>query len=695
MDAAVKQNFTKYSGLPLSSLIFLATTKAPIDQSRRRVVWMELYYRYFRQGRTFNLYKHLHNHPVEFGNTIGWELEREDVEIPTEHAEDFIKNLMAFIEYVDKQVLESGHLRFEWQLHELAGMRSMIERVRDAKIKEMNTRQKVNLFIDKINEARKNTLLLIEAAKAEAEMPQEPGEPAAETQIVVSEERTALMKQELKHLEIPMSKISKKQWTEMMYEFDIYYPEDQKKLIKVGIKKYPSDLLEKRPWEAFYENMEVKDSGLNMYAILFRCLRYAPAKHIINRFSTVEQFFVFLESWYRSAVNADDATFAEMRRAVLKEFAGHWNGFEETPQRIAEAKAYAQAVALQEAIDLLEESYWIVEKYANGPLSKMLLDTTIIQVPNGNRFEKQSIWLKYEADGRLVQHNPVLINKEISMYTHYHSILDRLGKLAGQSEANYPSGEFTIGREVPKQYHDKIRNFFRLVLTLEYDKDLYAAVSGTGPASLHFHTSEFSFNPPSLLEWMLRYKFLRNAVSTEEIRWLYTTDEGYAFFKVVSNVRRSNGAFHDRAEYLAYYLEEALPMFDFSKEEDRSRFFRMDFNSADIYQFQRIKPEMADKIIAKLKAESPHELALVYEFFDGISNDYTFFEVNPEYEHLSAMEQLLLVNHGIEIGKTKSETGYREKMVGGGEVSFTTDQARTKFIIDYYKNFYTDSGNNR
>lgn len=116
----------------------------------------------------------------------------------------------------------------------------------------------------------------------------------------------------------------------------------------------------------------------------------------------------------------------------------------------------------------------------------------------------------------------------------------------------------------------------------------------------------------------------------------------------------------------------------------------MDANSADIYQFQRIKPEMAEKIVWKLKEESPHEFALVYEFFDEISQDYTFFELNPEYENLTAaMEQLLLINHGVEIGKTKTETGYREKMVGGGEVSFTMEQARTKFIIDYYKNFYS------
>ncbi|RRJ54911.1 hypothetical protein EHV15_35660 [Paenibacillus oralis] len=691
MDTAVKQNFSKYSGLPLASVIFLATTSAPIDQGRKRVVWLELLYRYFRQGRTFNLYKHLHGEPVVFGNTIGWELEREDVEIPVEHAEDFIKNLMAFIKYVDERVLNSEGLRFEWQLHELAGIKSMIERVRDAKIKDMNTRQKVNLFIDKINDARKNTLILIEAAKAEAEKATKSEGKATETQIVVSEEKTSLMKQELKHLDIPMSRITKKQWVDMMNEFNIYYPEDQKKLVRLGIKKYTSEILERKPWEAFFENMELKDSSLNMYAVLIRCLRYDPAKTILNRFDTIEQFLAYIKSWYHSCENTDNKTFEELRLRITEKITSFGNGLLEPPPRITEAKEYARSIVIQAALRLLEDSYWIVEKYANGPLSKMLLDTQTIQVPSGNYKERKSVSLQYQKDGSLIQLNPVFVNKEVSMYTHYHSIYEQLGSLAGNSEPNYPGGEFFIINEIPLEYHDKIRNFFKLALTLKLDTNLYKVVSQKGPASEQFRPSRFSFEKSSDIEWLLRYKFLRKAITPEEIRWLYTTDEGYAFFKVISDVSRSHGAFHNQAEYLAYYLEDVLPMFDFSKEEDRRHFFRLDFSSADIYQYKRIDPELAEKIVLKLQKESPHEVALVYEFFDGISNEYSFFEVNPEYENLSAMEKLLLMNHGIEIGQTRTETGYREKMTGGVEVSFTTEQARTKFIFEYYKNFYAKS----
>lgn len=688
MNAEVKQNFTKYSGLPLTSLKFLATTTAPIDQGRKRIVWLELFYRYFRQGRTFNLYNILHGYPTVFCNTIGWELEREDVEIPVEHAEDFINNLMAFIEYVDKQVLDSERLRFEWQLHELAGIKSMIERVRDAKIKDMNTRQKINLFIDKINAARKNTLLLLEAAKAETEKTMERESEDAEAQLVVSEKKTSLMKQELKHLNIPMSKITKKQWIEMMDEFDMYYPQDQKKLIRIGIKKHTSDLLETKPWEAFYENMDLKDPRLNMYAVLIRCLRYDPVKKILNRFNTIDQFLAFIETWYHSAVYADNSTFEQLKLSILEPFFRYWGGFEETPPRITEASEYANAKTMQAALQLLDKSYWIVKQYANGPLSRMLLDTVTIQVPSGRWNERQSVSLQYDKDGSLIQLNPVMINKEISVLTHYHNILKQLGKLAHNDETIHEGGQFAIERDVPLSYHDKIGNFFKLVLTLNLDEDLYKVVSQNGPASEHFFSSRMSFQKSSLLEWVLCYKFLRKAVTNEEIKWLYTTEEGYSFFKVISDVSRSYSIFHSHAEYLAYYLEDVLPMFDFSKEENRRHFFRMNFTIADIYQYQVIDPLLAEKIVRKLQEESPHEVALVYEFFDGISNEYTFFEVHPEYEHLSAMEQLLLINHGVEIGQAKTETGYHEKITGGAEVSFTTDQARTKFIIEYYKNFY-------
>lgn len=687
MDAAIKQNFTKYSGLPLTSLIFLATSTAPIDKGRRRIVWHELYYRYFQQGRTFNLYRILKGYPVEFGNTIGWELEREAVEIPVDHAEDFIRDLMAFIEYVDKQILESAGLRFEWQLHELAGMKSMIERVRDAKIKDMNTRQRVNLFIDKINAARKNTLLLIEAAKAEAEKAPERVDGAAETdaQIVISEEKTALMKQELKRLEIPMSKITKKQWTDMMYEFEIYYPEDQKKLIRVGIKKYLSDLLGNRPWEAFFENMEVKDSNIDMRAVLVRCMRYGPVNVILSRFETVHHFFAFLEEWYRSAVNADDATFEDFKLMILEAFASYWNGFDKIPPRIEEARDYARSVLLQNALHLLDKSYWIVEKYANSPLSKMLRDPITIQIPDERSGPRQILKLYYE-NGILVQQNPVMVDKELSVFTHYHDILDQLSSLARNEESIHAGGELSIRQEVPLVYHDKIRNFFRLALTLQLDNDLYETVTQKGPASEHFFASRWPSRKSSPLEWLIRYKFIQKVVTSDEIRWLYTTDEGYSFFKVISDVD-SSGTLKNHAEYLAYYLEDVLPMFDFSKEEDRRHFFRMNFTSADIYQYKSIDPDLANKIVRKLQEDSPHEVALIYEFFDGISEEYTFFEVHPEYEHLSAMEKLLLMNHGIEVGKTKTESGYREIM-SGREVSFTPEEARTKFILEYYKNFY-------
>jgi hypothetical protein len=647
---------------------------------KKREVWKELYYRYFTQGRQFNLYRILRGEPIPFGNTISWELSAEEVEIPTEHAEDFIKNLLDFIEFVDRQVLASDNLQFEWQLHELAGMKSMIERVRDAKIKDMNTRQKVNLFIDKINNARKNALLQIEEAKAAAAAakPEFEHEVKPEQQIIISEERTALMKQELVHLDIPISKVTKSHWMEMIEHLHMYYPEDQKRIVRHGIKKYPYEITRKHPWQTFIENREIRNPEINMIGALFGGIEKSGLIHWFQHLglSTLEDFMTYVRDWFFEAENATDESFDELRRELLREIGEHSNpslNGKDNPVFYEARRLYNEYL-----LSDLDDHFWIVEKHENGKLSDMLdlAPNDYISRPEyvANRVAK----VKYSPSGEVYVEEPERRIKQLSILDLYYSVLDTFNrKLAWNEESYLRIGEkLSIAEIVPPEYHTKIRRFFQLPLTLEIDP-------GCG------HKPDRPTTNPRSIEAVFIYKFIRGAIKTSELRWLYTTDEGYAFLKANTTEVRSSGMFHSHEDYVAEFIEEALPLFDFRDPDQLRRFFRLSFTSNHIYgPYPKIKKEMAERIVRKLQDEVPHELQIVSEFFDGIEEEYTEFEVNPEFEGLTAMELLLLHQQGIEVGKERQYKGYKETHGNGSVVHFTPEEARTRFIIDYYKNYY-------
>jgi hypothetical protein len=672
-NAALKINATKYSGLPLRSLEFLVKTNAPIHQMKKREVWKELYYRYFTQGRHFNLYRILSGEPIPFANTIGWELSEEEVEIPTEHAEDFIKNLLEFMEFLNRRVLESN-LEFEWQLHELAGLKSMIERVRDAKIKDLNTRQKINLFIDKMNAARDKALRQIKIAKEVANSAEQ--EMAQDQQIVVSEERLALMKQRLVHLNIPISKITKKQWLDMINNLHIYYPEDQKRLVRHGIKKYPDIISTKHPCLTFIENRVIRNPEINMLYVLFKSLDETNLDYWFRQLPSVKGFLDYIRDWFFEAENATEENFQLIRQELLCRLGG-------IPYRKLDYRVdpiYYEAKHMYDREYLLPEldrHFWIVEQHENGKLSDMFQPA-----PNGTsaHFENESyriLGIRYTPSGNLHITEKKNEKEPLSILDLYYSVLKKMDRLLARNDEAYLrlAEPFSVSKTVPDDYHSKVRRFFQLPVTLVIDPD--CAYKPDRPK-----TSSTS------IEAVFTYKFLRKAVSISELQWLYNSDEGYAFFKNHTNNFKSSGMYHSHLDFLAEFLGEALMLFDFRDQDQLRRFFRLDFNSDHFFgPVSKIKHDVAKCIVQKLQEEVPHELHLVYEFFDGIEEEYKDFELYPEFEGLSPLELLLLHKHGVEVGAEKQYKGYKETW-GSTTIHYTPEEARTRFIIDYFKNYY-------
>lgn len=678
-ESALKINATKYSGLPLRSLEFLVKTSAPIDKFKKREVWKELFYRYFTQGRHFNLYRILRGEPIPFSNTIDWELSTDDAEIPTEHVEDFIKDLLDFIEYVDTNVLARNNLQFEWELHELAGIKSMVERVRDAKIKDMNTRQKVNLFIDKINNARKKALIQIEEAKHQSTTTsKEVNELTHEKQIVISEERTALMKQELKHLDIAISKVTKKQWLEMIEDFRLYYPEDQRKIVRHGIKKYTYDIARHKPVETFMENLNIRRPEINMVYLLLNGIRKSGLDPWLQylSLSTLDGFLQYIKDWYFEAKNACEESFDELRRELLymiSKVAYHPLKDEKDDPLIYESRQLYHEYLLND----LESHFWIVEKHEGGKLSDML-DAPSDYTFRAEYSEGRVASIKYNRSGTAEVEQPETKSKQISTLELYYRILSVFnGTLAHNEESYLRTGKkLSISPDVPSKYREKVRRFFQLPITLDIDP-------GCKINPQHPPTNQ------DAIESVIIYKFITRAIKTSELQWLYTTKDGYAFLESNTTVFRSSGMFHSHQDYVAEFLEEVIPLFDFKDEMQLRQFFKLRFTSQDIYgPYPRINKEVAEQIIGKLQDEIPHELQLVSDFFGEIDHEYTEFEVFSEFEGLTTMELFLLQQQGIEVGTNRQFKGYKERLPNGTVVHFTPDDARIRFIIDYYKNYF-------
>ncbi|PDZ94708.1 hypothetical protein CON36_32290 [Bacillus cereus] len=670
----IQVNQTKYSGLPLSALIHLIKTSAPVNQFLRREVWKELFYRYFTEGRTFNLYDLLKRNPQMFANTIGWELKRENVEVPVEHAEAFMQNLLEFIDYIDKHVLQSG-VQFEWQLHELNGMKEMIERVRDAKVQDMTLRQKINLFIDKINQTRKDSLLLIEEAKQqqtkqESSVDNELIVVKDNTEIVVTKEKHELMKQELKRLSIPVSKMTKKQWTEAINNFEIYYEEDKKKLIKQGLRKY--DFYDHRNVAllAFKLNLEFKIPNVSMSNLLFYSFNYY--KQPTELFGSDENLYYVIKELYFSAVGATKEGWHEFSTSFLKKLNGD----------------FSKQKLLKRTIQLMEEVYPIVKQYYGSTLSNTLQDKVMDimekgKVVKGIQYEKETgNWVVEEVDSK---------QTEVSVFEQIYKVLDYIrGYNKGHRVVQYDietfsKSEIEISENVPYQYHQMIRDFCLFPSSLVFDAGVYNLIDKPYVNALLPDFFSRSRGRGEYLLYLLKHKYNSEKITDEELIFLYKTDEGQDVFKKITNrISAMQGWLKCASDFIGRFFDRTLNLFDFSKEEDRRLFFRLPFRIEDFFRGHGYtKKEYVEWIANKLREEAPHEYNLIAEYFSNINETYEDYKSYDAFEYLSDFERLVLEREGVQTGETIKHQGYKER-----DIYYSSEEAQNKFLVEYFQKYY-------
>lgn len=679
----IKQNRTKYAGLPLKSLVFMAKTSAPVDRLLKREVWKELFIRYFTEGRTFNLYEVLDKEPVMFANTIGWELNQEESQIPVEHSEDFISNLLNFIEFLDKQVLTSNNIQFEWQLHELQGLKSMLERVRDAKISDMNLRQKINLFIDKINQTRKETLILIE--QKEKEKQEELNTlPAVQQQqeLKVLEQKKELMQQELQHLTIPVSKMNKSQWLEAVNQIDMFYQKEQEKLIKQGLKKYPTFYeAPQLALRAFRLNLTLKLPDISMTGLLFRGLKYNSE---INKvFGSEMNLYEELSQWYFTCKGSTKEGWGTFSSQILS----HLSADE------------AKEMRIEIQLEKMRAFYPTLLEYTGKNLSQVISTTFVSKLPRERERNYVNISYSKETGNWIVDEN-LVAEKGISIFEHFYLLYSDVQgydinhtyttSLFRYSIESHPNANIEIRKELSRSEQKMIKDFCNFPSSLVIDKEVYNHLDS--PLIKHIIPGGWSGDKGKHFSRFMRHKYNDNAISNDELKFLHKTPEGQEIFKRFTNMGMvMEGWLKEPIDFIAKFFERILNLFDFQKEEDRQTFFQMPFRATDFYEdYKSLKPEQADSIARKLMTESPHEYALISDYFSGINETYEEYKVHSQFEYLSDFERLILEREGIQTGEEFSHTGYKEKNNYGKEIYYTSKQAEHKFVIEFMKNLYAN-----
>lgn len=679
----IQKNRTKYTGLPLSSLIFMVKTKAPVDKILQREVWKELFFRYFSEGRTFNLYKLLEKQPEMFANTIAWELSADKVEMPIAHSEYFMRNLLTFIDYVDKRVLKSGNMEFEWQLHEMQGLKAMLERVRDAKITDYSLRQKINLFIDKINLKRKESLIAIENKEKI-----DTNDSAVSHEIVATHKKE-LMQQELKHLSIPVSKMNREKWEEAIWDIDLYYPKDQEKLLKQGLKKYPSFHEAKSvSLRAFQLNLRLKIPNVSMIGLLLNGIGYG--KEVRSVFGSPIELYNSIKEWYLSCHGTTDEGWQELSVRILNELSGD---------------STCNNLLTEIQLNSMREFYPYVKQFTGKKLSEVL--SWDISHLNTTRVKRFNVNLEYStANEGWVAKESFEKSEASSIFERFYQIFDdvrgksfRNGKYSHQLfryDVNYSRKKdlkLEILEIVSKKDCEMIQSYCDFPVSLIIDYDTVPLLNK--PSVISMIPTGFGDSLGGNRSYFLdffKHKHMFRAISVQELKFLYKTEEGRKLFHSFSKFpMNGSGAFRERIDFLAEYFNEILELFNFQDDLDRNYFFSLDFKPEDFFlKYKSLTLEQAELVTNKLKEEAPHEYALVSEYFYGINETYEEFKSYAEFDYLSSFERLILEKEGVNTGEQFKHEGYKESYYGS-DIYYSSEQAIQKFVIEFMKNHYANN----
>lgn len=670
MDNFIEKKRSKYAGFDLTKLIILATSGGPASNIEKNEVWKELFYRYFNEGREFNLYEILKGNHRYFAITIAWELKHSNIEIPTLHIVHFVENLLAFIKFIDEQLLVNKNLTFEWQIHELEGIKNMLEKIKEAKVQDNNLKQKINLFIDKMNKQRKESLLLLEEQKEELEK---------NNQIALYESKTQLLKQELKHLDIALSKVKKADFILMLINLNLYYDEDKYKIIVHGLKKYSYETRKEHPWRSFVYNLKAKVQEIDMFSLLLHALKTNVYFSSYNKFDINLLFngcdskglIHFLKNWITSIDGYDEKTEYQFLKML----------YESLKTNELDSEHYNQYL-----IERLRKNSSYLNQFKNKNLTYMF-SNFIEAEENEDKYVGLKIvynkslqsWEFQKPKRKIIE--VTYIEKYYKLFEKITDVQDGIIEYSGDILSN--NSDFKIKVEnVTSEIYNLCKNFIDFIPSIQIDDKFYSYFNNAVIRRIY---NNDSFSRQNTMNEFIRHKFNRKAISMEEIRNLYTIPEIYKFFHKVTDTNFSSGHYQNRDSYLFEYLAEAITMFDFTNSNERSHFFNLPI---DFLKLHKSKYEMTIHLITnKLKDELPHEYFIVEEFYNGELKTYTDFILDEGYEYGSALDKLMYQLENRKIGENVTRTGFKDYLYGR-EVFLEGNDAKNIYILKYFQRAY-------
>lgn len=682
----IRKEVTRYSGMSLNAVVYLAKLTNHVDKAKQKEVWKELFYRYFDLGRQFNLYRVLKGEHIYFGFSIEYELVKEKVDIPASHAEDFINNLIDFMKYIEDVVSKSkGELEFSSKIHELAGLKSLMEKVREAKIKDNNVKQQINLFIDKINVHREEALKKEEEIKA--------SDP--ERQIILkSDKKHQLMTQQLKRLNITLSKVNKKDFEEMIYCLRDYYPEDQTRIILHGLKKYPYEVVRNIPWRAFIENYKKPVSDIDMLRQLFRSMDNFIDMFKIDMFlpnATLSDFIDWLSDWYLSCEGATDEGLRGVKVRLYRCFSN---------------RNINKTLYKDHLIARIKQITPYLNKHKNITLKEFLELETTRSVPSGRAKEiDYSPELKYDLENKTwkVKESKTKVKVTLlEMYMYlFADIVDYHTGLLHSNNQSFLFTDYKTRLPLSEEEIELVKNFIVYGSTIRIDNEFVDYLKSQEDKESGFvfysHSSiGVHYSDTNALDLFFRLRYHGDQFSSEELKLMFHNKETYEY--IYKNVRRSHSFSSDHLLNFIFKsnFRRILSHFDFSKSEELKHFFNLPFNITWLCaKSEGVINDKPDILFKKLKKENPHEVSLMMEFFENQEEvTYNDFVIYDGYKSLTDFEKLLLLNHGVKIGEEREGFGVKFKSDHGKEEILSGKEVQLRMLFDYFKENSNESKHN-
>lgn len=565
----------KYEGLDIKSLLFLANTELSVSYNEQLAVWNEIFNQYFNNGKTFNLYAEMNkvenkNKYLFFSIVMEYELKDSLTTIPLEHVKDFIILIVQFIDFIDKTVMNNPDVRVEWTIHEFYGIKDMLDKVQHANIVDVTLRQKINIFIDKINAARQE-----EQAKSKGrDLP------------IASKMQADLMAEQLKHLSIPASKINKQDLINILQSIEKYYPEDRKKLCTRMAKHFNYDFRHHFPAIAFLYYLKNPDSNVDMNALTHKITNINLPEHL--KFMDVQYF----QNWFSTLPG------------YTQEFFDTWiiNNFEryyKNPHcNVAMEKVYNSI-----APTIAENNGKTLSEILKAPpVSVYLYNDIKWGDPDTNKYE--ILW--NDTSFKIINHSS---NFQFPIITIPHLFNGKFDFIISASRTIGES-RYVVAEGYDTELALKFANFYSSIIIDDEGIEM----------AKKFMEKESSFNNLLLssLCQMIQQKAIESTFTSNEIKLLFKTHY-FDFFDKLNHFLHGSGQFSKHNDYILKYFSEILNLYDFSNPEDLKLFFQIKLELERLLNGSEYKE--INELYSKLKKYFPNEIYILDSFFDSTSQE--------------------------------------------------------------------------